>query len=194
MKKIVREFFKEFADEVRSIKRGNIKKHIPNMLTFSRALAPLIIIPTILLERLDLAIVELVLFAITDFLDGKLARKFNCVSKFGVKLDVVCDKFFALGLMIPAIIKYPALLINLLLELCISYVNVVSESKDNNPKSSIIGKIKTAFLSITLVLAYLPNVDGIYVLLFSIITFTLQIWAFVKYRETDINMDKEKKK
>lgn len=194
MNNITKEFFKEFASEIRSIKRSNIKKHIPNILTFSRALAPFIIIPTILLGRLDIAVVELVFFAITDFLDGKLARKFNCVSKFGVKLDAVCDKIFALGLMIPAIIKYPVLLINLLLEFCISYINILSESKENNPKSNIIGKIKTVFLSATLVLAYLPNVDDLYILLFSIITFMLQIWAFVKYRETDVIKDKAKKK
>ncbi len=194
MKKLVKDFFKEFVKEVKSIRRDNIKRHIPNILTFSRAIAPLIIIPTILLNRLDIAIVELVFFAITDFLDGRLARKFNCVSKFGIKLDAVCDKLFALGLMIPAVIKYPVLLINLALEFCISYINIRSESKDNNPKSNMIGKVKTTFLSITLILAYLPEVDDIYVLLFSIITFTLQIWAFVKYRETDAIKDKEKKK
>ena len=194
MKKLVKDFFKDFVKEVKSIRRDNIKRHIPNILTFSRAIAPLIIIPTILLNRLDIAIVELVFFAITDFLDGRLARKFNCVSKFGIKLDAVCDKLFALGLMIPAIIKYPVLLINLALEFCISYINIRSESKDNSPKSNMIGKVKTTFLSITLILAYLPEVDDIYVLLFSIITFTLQIWAFVKYRETDAIKDKEKKK
>ena len=194
MKGIVKDFLQEFDSEVKSIRRDNIKRHIPNILTFSRALAPLIIIPTILLGKLNIAILELVFFAITDFLDGKLARKFNCVSKFGVKLDAVCDKIFALGLMIPAIIKYPMLVINLALEFCISYINVRSESKDNNPKSSVIGKIKTTFLSITLILAYLPDVDALYVLLSSIITFTLQIWAFVKYREADAIKDKEKKK
>ena len=70
----------------------------------------------------------------------------------------------------------------------------MSELKNNNPRSSIIGKIKTAFLSITLVLAYLPQIDNIYVLFASIVTFTLQIWAYVKYLEKDINEDKKKKK
>ena len=194
MREIIIDFFNELSNEIKSIRKDNIKKHIPNILTFSRALAPLIIIPTIIMGRLDFAVIELICFAITDFLDGKLARKFNCVSKFGIKLDAVCDKIFALGLMIPAIIKYPVLLINLLLELCISYINIISESKNNNPKSNIIGKIKTTFLSITLVLAYLPNVDNLYVLFFSIITFMLQIWAFVKYREIDTIKDNKKKK
>lgn len=194
MKELLKEFWSEFKEEASSIKKNGIKTQIPNMLTFSRALAPLLVVPTILLGRIDIAICELVLFELTDFLDGRLARKYNCVSKFGIKLDAVCDKLFALGIMIPAIIKYPVLVINLILELCISYINMLSELKNNNPKSNMVGKIKTVFLSITLVLAYLPKVDGIYVLMASIFTFMFQIGAFVKYRESDLNKDKEKEK
>ncbi len=193
MNGLLKDFFSEFKQEFLSIKNDGIKKHIPNMLTFSRALAPLIVIPTILMGKVGIAIAELVIFELTDFLDGRLARKYNCVSKFGIKLDAVCDKLFALGIMLPAIIKYPVLMINLILEACISYINMLSEMKDNNPRSNIVGKVKTAFLSITLVLAFLP-VEGLYVLMASIVTFMFQIGAFVKYRESDISKDKEKKK
>ena len=192
--KFIRLFIKEFKEEYDKIKGNEFKKQIPNLLTLSRGLAPIVIIPTLLIGRLDIAVVELVIFELTDFFDGRLARRLNCVSDFGVKLDAVCDKFFVVGIMIPAIIKYPVLLINLFLELCISYNSLMSELKNNNPRSSIIGKIKTAFLSITLVLAYLPQIDNIYVLFASIVTFTLQIWAYVKYLEKDINEDKKKKK
>lgn len=192
--KFIKLFVQEFKEEFAKIKHNEFKKQIPNILTLSRALAPLIIIPTLIIGRLDIAIVELVFFELTDFFDGRLARKLNCVTDFGVKLDAVCDKIFTLGIMIPAIIKYPTLLINLFLEFCISYINIVSEFKHNKPKSSIIGKIKTVFLSITLVLAYLPKVSSIYVLMSAIVTFMLQIWAYVKYLERDIGEDKKKKK
>ena len=194
MKEVVEEFLLDFKKHFGSIKNDGIKKQIPNILTLSRAIAPIIIIPTILLGKIEVAVIELIIFEITDFIDGKLARKFNCVSNFGVKLDAICDKIFALGIMIPAIIKFPVLLINLLLEFCISYINLLSELKNNNPKSNMLGKIKTTFLSITLVLAYLPNIESIYVLMASMITFMTQIGAFVRYRESDINKDKEKKK
>ena len=194
MKELLIQFKDDFLLQVADIKRGNIKRQIPNMLTFSRAFAPLIIIPTVLLGRIDIAIIALGFFAITDFLDGKLARKFNCTTEFGVKLDAICDKFFAFGIMVPAIIKYPVLLINLVLEFCISYINILSETKHNHPKSNMIGKIKTTFLSITLVLAYFPRVSSIYVLLSSIITAMLQIGAFVQYKESDDEKEKEKKK
>ena len=193
MRELISEFVKELKEQIVSIKNNGFKRQIPNILTFSRAIAPIIIIPTLLFERIDIAIIELIFFAITDFLDGKLARKFNCVTDFGIKLDAICDKIFAFGIMIPAIIKYPVLAINLILEICISYINLLSESKNNHPKSNMIGKVKTVFLSITLVISYIPKIMGIYVLMSSIVTFMFQIWAFVKYREKDINMDKEKK-
>lgn len=193
MKQVIKDFFNDFLDNIKCLKNKEIKKQIPNILTFSRALAPLIIIPTLLANKIYVAIIELIVFAITDFLDGKLARKYNCVSKFGVKLDAVCDKIFAFGIMIPAIINYKILLINMILEICISYINLLSESKNNNPKSNMIGKIKTTLLSITLILSYIPTIDKMIILIASIITFMFQIIAFLKYREMDIDKDKMKK-
>ena len=193
MVEVIKDFINEFNRELKSIKTEGIKKQIPNMLTLSRAISPLIIIPTILLGRLDIAVIELIIFAITDFFDGRLARKFNCVSAFGVKLDALCDKIFAMGVMIPAIIRYPVLLINLSLELCISYINLLSEYKDNHPKSNIYGKIKTTFLSLTLILSYINTVDKLVILAMALTTFSLQMLAFLKYREYDMNEDKRKK-
>lgn len=194
MRGVIKEFWREFKEQFSELKKGNIKTQIPNLLTLSRVLAPIVIIPTLVLGKIEIAIIELVIFELTDFFDGRLARKYNCVTDFGIKLDAICDKFFELGIMVPAIIKYPVLLINLILEACISYINFVALLKKNDPKTNMIGKIKTTFLSITLVLAYIPNVNSLYVLLGSIVTFMLQIIAFVKYRENNINMDKKKKK
>ena len=193
MKKMVCQFSKEFKQQILSIKTEGIRKQIPNMLTLSRALAPLIVIPTILFGRLDVAITELIIFALTDCFDGILARKFDCVTDFGIKLDAICDKFFALAVLIPTVIKHPPLIINLILEICISYINMLSEFKGNQPKSNIIGKVKTVFLSFTLILSYVETVNEIYILMMSIMTSMLQIWAFVKYQETDISKEKEKK-
>lgn len=193
MKQLIRDFFNDFVDNFKSFNKLKIKKQVPNMLTFSRALAPLIIIPTLLVNKLYVAIIELIIFALTDFLDGRLARKYNCVSQFGIKLDAVSDKIFALGIMIPAIFKFRILLINMILELCISYINLLSESKNNHPKSNMVGKIKTFLLSITLIMAYIPTIDKIIILIASITTFMFQIVAFVKYRKINIGNDETKK-
>ena len=194
MRDFIRLFIREFKIEFAKIKHNEFKKQIPNILTFSRAIAPIIIIPVIMFGRLDIAVVLLILFELTDFFDGRLARKLDCVTEFGVKLDAVCDKIFVLGIMIPVIIKYKILFLNLALELCISYTNVKSELKNNMPKSNFIGKIKTFFLSITLVLAYIPNSKFIYIICASFVTLLLQIWAYIKYKEKDIKEDNKKKK
>lgn len=193
MKQTIKEFFNDLVDNIEKIKINGIKKQIPNILTFSRALAPLIIIPTLLFNKLYIAIIELIIFAITDFFDGKLARKYNCVSQFGIKLDAICDKVFAFGLIIPAIFKYQILFINMMLEICISYIIILSESKNNHPKSNMVGKIKTALLSITIILTYIPSIDKIFVYSISIITVIFQVIAFAKYRKIDIVKDKMKK-
>ena len=192
MKKLITDFFKDFLLQVKDIKEGNIKKQIPNILTFSRALAPFIVIPAMLLGKIKLAIIALIFFAITDFLDGKIARAYNLTSNFGIKLDAVCDKIFAMSLVIPAFECY-ILLFNLILELAISYTNLLSESKGNKPRSTIIGKIKTTFLSITLVLVYIPNTNIKIIFISSIITIITQVITLIKYISIDIDKDKKKK-
>lgn len=186
-------FFKDFRKEFKSIKKKEIKRQIPNLLTLSRGLAPIVIIPAILFNKLYFVIILLIIFALTDFLDGKIARKYNLVSEFGVKLDAVCDKIFAISLIIPAIINHGIFIFNFVMEIAISYTNLLSYTKGNNPRSTIIGKIKTALLSLTLILAYIPNMNNFVIFIFSLITIICQVITLIKYINTDMEMDKKKK-
>lgn len=187
------EFVNLYKKDLNELKHGgNIRKQIPNMLTFSRSLAPIIMIPTLLLNKLHLALIEVIIFAITDLLDGYLARKLNCVSTFGRKLDALCDKIFVIGLIIPSIFKFPILIINLFFELAIGYVNVKSEIKNNEPRSIMSGKIKSAILFATLVLTYIPSVS-MEILNFAVFTTAIfQFAALVQYYKID-NMKDIKK-
>ncbi len=194
MKKMIKDFFGDFKLQVRDIKNGNIKRQIPNMLTFSRALSPFIIIPAMLLGEIKIAIGALIFFAITDFLDGKIARKYNYVSDFGVKLDAVCDKIFAMSLVIPAVFECYILLFNLILEIAISYTNLLSEAKGNHPRSTIIGKIKTTLLSITLILIYIPKTDIKIIFVASIVTIICQVITLIKYINIDMDKDRKRKR
>lgn len=194
MKKMIKDFFGDFKLQVKDIKNGNIKRQIPNMLTFSRALSPFIIIPAMLLGEIKIAIGALIFFAITDFLDGKIARKYNYVSDFGVKLDAVCDKIFAMSLVIPAVFECYILLFNLILEIAISYTNLLSEAKGNHPRSTIIGKIKTTLLSITLILVYIPRTDIKIIFVASIVTIICQVITLIKYISIDMDKDRKRKR
>lgn len=71
---------------------------IPTLMTWTRIVAiPLIVgvfyLPVEPMLRNLLATVMFVLFALTDWLDGFLARRLNQTSAFGAFLDPVADKF-----------------------------------------------------------------------------------------------------
>ena len=71
---------------------------IPTLMTWMRIVAiPLIVgvfyLPLEPSTRNLIATVMFVLFALTDWLDGYLARKLNQISSFGAFLDPVADKF-----------------------------------------------------------------------------------------------------
>ena len=71
---------------------------IPTLMTWARIVAiPLIVgvfyLPMDMDMRNLIATVMFVVFALTDWLDGYLARKLNQTSSFGAFLDPVADKF-----------------------------------------------------------------------------------------------------
>jgi len=71
---------------------------IPTLMTWTRIVAiPLIVgvfyLPLEPATRNLIATVMFVVFALTDWLDGYLARKLNQISSFGAFLDPVADKF-----------------------------------------------------------------------------------------------------
>lgn len=71
---------------------------IPNIMTWTRIAAiPFIVfifdVPLDFETKNAIATVLFVLFALTDWLDGYLARKLNQTSAFGAFLDPVADKF-----------------------------------------------------------------------------------------------------
>lgn len=78
---------------------------IPNILTMARILAaPVIALMFAVFDRPQADWIALGLFivaALTDFLDGWLARKLNQISEFGKMLDPIADKVMVMvGLMI----------------------------------------------------------------------------------------------
>lgn len=74
---------------------------IPNLLSLLRiALTPVIVIVLLsdMEHRLLVAVGVLVVSAMTDFLDGVLARRLNQVSALGLLLDPVADKILTIAL------------------------------------------------------------------------------------------------
>ena len=67
---------------------------VPNALSAARLLGVPVFLWAILTERDGLALVLLFLAGLTDYLDGKIARKYDLVSRVGQLLDPVADRLY----------------------------------------------------------------------------------------------------
>jgi len=66
--------------------------HFPNLLTFSRILAAPLLAYAVIHNAVWMALGVLLFSMITDFYDGRIARRYNLVSKTGSFLDPLADK------------------------------------------------------------------------------------------------------
>ena len=85
---------------------------IPNILSSFRVILAFVFLTIFYQSDLDnkerYSIAIILISALTDFLDGKIARKFNMVSELGKILDPIVDKITQ-GVLIPCLMKkYPA--------------------------------------------------------------------------------------
>ena len=91
---------------------------IPNLMSFFRILlVPFIIWSYLGLKNTTLAIVLLAVSALTDILDGQIARRFNMVSDLGKTLDPVADKLTQAAIVLCLAFEHPLMWI--LLGLCV---------------------------------------------------------------------------
>lgn len=168
----MKEYMKRYEDDFRNWigYAKNIKtwyKVIPNLLTISR---PLGMIPVNILFFTGNVIPAVILtgcLLFTDFFDGKLARKWGVTSKLGADLDAVGDKIIFLGLALPLLVNVPGLAVNFLLESAIAGVNVFGRLNDLETKTVFSGKVKTWFLSFTLITGYLVQFFNLPMLIFN---------------------------
>ena len=153
-----REFYEKYKKDIKNcfndLKKGKIKKQIPNMLTASRLFAPLFIVPAAFSGNIVLAAAFTFLFQLTDFVDGYAARKLDAVSEFGKDLDPIVDKIFATTISIPVIFVNPLMLLNIIGEAVIGKINTKSKAKGNVPRTTLLGKFKTLLMGVSLVGAY----------------------------------------
>ena len=135
--------------------------NLPNILSLSRIflLAPIIIFFYKSFYLLSLII--FIIAAISDYLDGHIARKKNLNSDQGALLDLLLDKIFVSVLLIWMTFFFDNLLIlisTLLIvsrEITISYLRLYLVSKSfsiDDVKADILGKLKTSFQMIGLAL------------------------------------------
>lgn len=146
---------------------NKIIKNIPNALTISRIVSCIVASILFTTGNITLSIMCYLYGAVSDAFDGILARKLDAVTEFGKKLDPISDKLYALSLMVPAIILGNlSMILPLVLEGIISFINMYSEIKYNATRTEIIGKLKTIALFPTMILGLglieVPSLNVIY--------------------------------
>lgn len=84
----------------------NFVNQIPNLLGLFRIVATPLLMWLILINTPAgylWAVILLLLMAISDYFDGKLARSLQVVSPLGIFLDTISDKIFVVGALLPMI-------------------------------------------------------------------------------------------
>ena len=133
--------------------KNSIKLKIPNVLTMVRIICTPIIIILGIMGKIKMVLLLVIISSLTDLFDGKLARKWNVVSELGAKLDAFADKIFAIGLTSSLVTHIKLMPIILLLEISIGISNYYYYKKTNITRSLMVGKIKTTFLFVTIIIS-----------------------------------------
>ncbi|HXW68839.1 MAG TPA: CDP-diacylglycerol--glycerol-3-phosphate 3-phosphatidyltransferase [Dissulfurispiraceae bacterium] len=142
---------------------STIRLNVPTILTFSRIfLIPFFVIVTPGNPILGIGI--FLIAALTDFLDGYLARKSGQITKFGIILDPIADKFLVISALIllvdmARLSAWMAIII-IVREFAVTALRVVSLSKDIVIPAETGGKLKTTAQMTSIILLLLPGSIG----------------------------------
>ncbi len=139
-------------------KRFIIWPRIINGLTISRILLGLPIIISLRNGNNDVFIFLILIAALTDFLDGYFARKYDHKSVFGAKLDPLADKILLVGPMIWLVNEnlVPLWAIWLIISRELLITSWRSDKTSGGPASTQ-GKYKTSFQFISIILLLWPK-------------------------------------
>lgn len=102
-----------------------------------------------------------VIAAVTDFLDGNIARKKNLVTDFGKVMDAIADKVLVNGVLIilacNGLINVAVPVIIITRDIFVDSIKMVAGSKGKAVPASILGKLKTICMLSGLTLIFFYN-------------------------------------
>ncbi|MEG2053413.1 MAG: CDP-alcohol phosphatidyltransferase family protein [Oscillospiraceae bacterium] len=162
-------------------------KNIPNILSVIRIL---LIIPFVVLifdGYHTIAGIILLVSALTDILDGVLARQFNWVSDFGKILDPAADKMTQVAVCIVLAIMKPQYIVFFAIMLIKELLMVIASGyllkKGASPAAAKwFGKAATVVFYFTMILMVIfPNIPATVETILLGLTTALVVFAFVKY-------------
>ena len=139
-----------------------MNKNVPNILTISRIICTPIMILMFLLPinngiGVFVALGIYLLGCLTDFFDGKIARKYNLITDFGKFMDQIADKFITTSAMILVLfsghvcvnwIATLMVLIVVLRDILVSGIRMYAANLNIVIAADMFGKVKSFFLDI----------------------------------------------
>lgn len=135
--------------------------NLPNKLTMLRIIAIPVFIVVLMMEYRYAATIIFILAAITDMLDGHIARKYNLVSNFGKLMDPLADKLLVMSALVCLVelgdIAAWMTVVILAREFAVTGLRQVAVEKGIVIAAGVTGKIKTITQMIAIPLLLLDN-------------------------------------
>jgi CDP-diacylglycerol--glycerol-3-phosphate 3-phosphatidyltransferase len=148
-------------------------RHVPNVLTITRILLTPVLLVLLLSNTMvgqAWAFVLFVIAAVSDYLDGRIARSYKVRSRLGQFLDPFADKVLVLGTfaalvyLIPDVIPWWAVVLIALRDLTVTFLRTRAEAKGRSIPTLNIARAKTLvqliFLIAILLLLALAKAPG----------------------------------
>lgn len=179
---------------------------IPNILTLSRIVAAPLLIMVLRNESYEIALILFLAAGLTDGLDGWIAKRYNCTSQLGARLDPLADKIIIVSAycMLTILEVIPFWLVTLVIfrdaVIVGGYLVLTSLDGDIPMQPTLTSKTNT-FLQITLVIAVLlNNTTWLFIpfltesLMFAVAFSTIAsgtqyVWVWALRKNTRINSD-----
>lgn len=143
-------------------------KSLPNILSWARVIIAPIFLVLFFVHSYEAKLIAIILFfiaAVTDFLDGYAARKYDATSEWGAFFDPLADKvltcaaFVAFGML--GIAPIWAVCLIILRDILTTYLRIYSDKRQLEFKTSYIAKFKTFvqmfFISFILWIIFIEN-------------------------------------
>lgn len=179
--------------------------NLPNKLTLFRV----VLIPFFVLFLLApyfeeygnyIAVAIFIVASITDFLDGKIARKYNLVTNFGKFMDPLADKLLVCSALICLIqlelIPAWVVIIIIAREFIISGFRLVASDNGVVIAASYWGKFKTAFQMLTVIVLILNIPNKVFTILGTVLIYVslaLTVISLIDYIAKNKDVLKDQK-
>lgn len=141
-----------------------------NLFSISRFFLAILFLILILNDQKFLGVATLLIAALTDFIDGQIARRFDQVTDFGTLIDPIADRFLVITVVVTLLFKFwqpiyiTAAALLFFRELIIGFGFIWFKTKRIKLEVSVLGKISTALVFSAFVVTFIFPKQGIYFL------------------------------